>query len=487
MKKIKPVYIIAALAVIVLVATVLIVTGGNSEYGLYVSAASGDAAISSDGGEARPLTADVFVKKGDVITIGDTGSCTLIYRTKDNLDENYAIISSGSRVTVSDTFGKGDGTLYLTKGSVLLNNAKEVKNNIILRTDPVSATAKGAVIRMLCEEDQPAVRVDSFCGASQLQLFNSVGQAVDKDGNAAEQPEILGDGRGARILGGISGASPSYDYLNLPTDLSGIDAITLKNLITISAFHDLSFSSEDIKAAYDNTAPKQEEEEAPEESVTDTETSAEVTTVSETTPSETTEETTVSETKTESETERETERETEPRPQETYPVPPRQTAARTTTAEQVGGISDLNSDQMVDTDIGDIDPSELEDVGDIPDIGFDDGGSLEDDGDFSDEGGFIDDSGSLDEAGDTLEDDFDEFGSDEVDIIEMSPIQPEVQGKNYQVTFIIDGKYYYTTVPEGGQAIPPVSPTENSDGLPFLGWDQSLTNINSDLTVNAMF
>ena len=165
------------------------------------------------------------------------------------------------------------------------------KKNIIIRTASASVTTKDAAMRIAYElgEGTTTTLAASFGGASEIQLYDALGNAVDRDGMKLQSPEVLGEGLSAKVVS--SGDVPSFEYLNIKTDLSAYNADTLKELLTISAFHDgmLSFTAAEIKAAYD-AAPTEDpadEPEVPEESVTEETT---VTTVPETSE---TEETTI--------------------------------------------------------------------------------------------------------------------------------------------------------------------------------------------------
>lgn len=58
---------------------------------------------------------------------------------------------------------------------------------------------------------------------------------------------------------------------------------------------------------------------------------------------------------------------------------------------------------------------------------------------------------------------------------------------SYTVTFVIDGKSYPVMVKNGEDAIPPFTPTVNSQGQTFIGWSGNYLCVKSDLTITAIF
>ncbi len=60
-------------------------------------------------------------------------------------------------------------------------------------------------------------------------------------------------------------------------------------------------------------------------------------------------------------------------------------------------------------------------------------------------------------------------------------------GEYHTVTFIIDGQFYTVKTPDGQTAEPPFWPITDSNGNHFLGWDKSLENIKSDITITAYY
>lgn len=57
----------------------------------------------------------------------------------------------------------------------------------------------------------------------------------------------------------------------------------------------------------------------------------------------------------------------------------------------------------------------------------------------------------------------------------------------HTVTFIIDGQFYTVKTPDGATAEPPFWPITDSNGSRFIGWDKSLENITSDVTITAYY
>ena len=291
MKSFKTAIIAGALALVAVIATVIVLTSGSSGYGLYISSVSGDVVISNAEGTTQ-AAAETFLATGDALTVNAGGSCTLIYRTRDNYDQNYIVLEPATQVLATGKYtGKSDDELYLNRGSVMVSALNKSKKNIIIRTASASVTTKDAAMRIAYElgEGTTTTLAASFGGASEIQLYDALGNAVDRDGMKLQSPEVLGEGLSAKVVS--SGDVPSFEYLNIKTDLSAYNADTLKELLTISAFHDgmLSFTAAEIKAAYD-AAPTEapaDEPEVPEESVTEETT---VTTVPETSE---TEETTI--------------------------------------------------------------------------------------------------------------------------------------------------------------------------------------------------
>ncbi len=259
--------IAAAVAAITLIALILIIrlmSLESSKYGLYVSAVSGDVTVSSTAeGTTVPVTAETFLKRNDVITVGADGSCTLIYRTKDNFNENYLVVEPFSQIFVKGEFNaKSDSEIYLNRGAVLVSALERMSANFIIRTENASCTAKGCALRVEYSPGQiNATNAASFGGSSEIKLYDQMGNTVDGQGNKTTDALALLNGQRGRIISssqtGEDGTplleiSPQIEYINYDTVLSDYSKATLRELITVSSFHSLAFSADEIKQAFDN-------------------------------------------------------------------------------------------------------------------------------------------------------------------------------------------------------------------------------------------
>ncbi len=71
--------------------------------------------------------------------------------------------------------------------------------------------------------------------------------------------------------------------------------------------------------------------------------------------------------------------------------------------------------------------------------------------------------------------------------ITITAILQSQASAQYTVTFMIGGIPYPVIVEAGTDAIAPVTPTVDENGNEFIGWDKSLVNITSDTTITALF
>lgn len=541
MKSFKTAIIAGALALVAVIATVIVLTSGSSGYGLYISSVSGDVVISNAEGTTQ-AAAETFLATGDALTVNAGGSCTLIYRTRDNYDQNYIILEPATQVLATGKYtGKSDDELYLNRGSVMVSALNKSKKNIIIRTASASVTTKDAAMRIAYElgEGTTTTLAASFGGASEIQLYDALGNAVDRDGMKLQSPEVLGEGLSAKVVS--SGDVPSFEYLNIKTDLSAYNADTLKELLTISAFHDgmLSFTAAEIKAAYD-AAPTEapaDEPEVPEESVTGETT---VTTVPETSETEETtipsEETTVTTTT----------------PAQTTTAYTTTTAATTQAPQTTAQTTSTASGKMITVYVIIDDEITMQEVpygGNATQpadpviegkrfVGWD--GSFTNITEETTISAIFEDDASVTTASTSITFDSTETTTSDSRMFTVtvivngqattqqvayggSAVLPAVNipgyvfmgwdrspdnitenctitailvpdgsttdtsATTYTVTFVVDGVSYPVTVSAGSSAVAPVSPTINSRGQTFIGWDTDFSNVTHDLTVTALF
>lgn len=541
MKSFKTAIIAGALALVAVIATVIVLTSGSSGYGLYISSVSGDVVISNAEGTTQ-AAAETFLATGDALTVNAGGSCTLIYRTRDNYDQNYIVLEPATQVLATGKYtGKSDDELYLNRGSVMVSALNKSKKNIIIRTASASVTTKDAAMRIAYElgEGTTTTLAASFGGASEIQLYDALGNAVDRDGMKLQSPEVLGEGLSAKVVS--SGDVPSFEYLNIKTDLSSYNADTLKELLTISAFHDgmLSFTAAEIKAAYD-AAPTEapaDEPEIPEESVTEVTT---VTTVPETSETEETtipsEETTVTTTTT----------------AQTTTAYTTTTAATTQAPQTTAQTTSTASGKMITVYVIIDDEITMQEVpygGNATQpadpvvegkrfVGWD--GSFNNITEETTISAIFEDDASVTTASTSVTFDTTETTTSDSRMFTVtvvvngnattqqvayggSAVLPAVNipgyvfmgwdrspdnitenctitailvpdgsttdtsATTYTVTFVVDGVSYPVTVSAGSSAVAPVSPTINSRGQTFIGWDTDFSNVTHDLTVTALF
>lgn len=541
MKSFKTAIIAGALALVAVIATVIVLTSGSSGYGLYISSVSGDVVISNAEGITQ-AAAETFLATGDALTVNAGGSCTLIYRTRDNYDQNYIVLEPATQVLATGKYtGKSDDELYLNRGSVMVSALNKSKKNIIIRTASASVTTKDAAMRIAYElgEGTTTTLAASFGGSSEIQLYDALGNAVDRDGMKLQSPEVLGEGLSAKVVS--SGDVPSFEYLNIKTDLSAYNADTLKELLTISAFHDgmLSFTAAEIKAAYD-AAPTEapaDEPEVPEESVTEETT---VTTVPETSETEETtipsEETTVTTTT----------------PAQTTTAYTTTTAATTQAPQTTAQTTSTASGKMITVYVIIDDEITMQEVpygGNATQpadpvvegkrfVGWD--GSFTNITEETTISAIFEDDASVTTASTSVTFDTTETTTSDSRMFTVtvvvngnattqqvayggSAVLPAVNipgyvfmgwdrspdnitenctitailvpdgsttdtsATTYTVTFVVDGVSYPVTVSAGSSAVAPVSPTINSRGQTFIGWDTDFSNVTHDLTVTALF
>lgn len=478
MKTYKTAIVTGAIALIAVIATVIILNFGNSGSGLYIAAVSGDVLVSTSDGASEAAAADAQLSNGDILTVNEGGSARLVYRSKDNSnDENYIVLEPSTQVFVTGEFnGKTDSEIFLNRGAVFVSSLNDCSANVTVRTESSAYTTKKAVMRIAYEmgDTQTLTKAVSFGGNSEISLYNSMGEPVDRNGYKlqSESPEILGEGRTAVV---ISGDVPTFDSLNVPAALSDYNAATLRELFTASSFGELAFSADEIKTAYDN---------APAETPADTETTPAETditlpTETETAPTETsvpesvTEETTTT-------TPFTTVPQTTTTPYTTTTARPTTTAAQTTTTAQTTSsetkyvsVYIIIEDEIIAQEVEYGGNASQPSVPEIPGKKF-----IGWDGDFTNITeettitAIFEDDPSTTTAVTT--------GSDDVFTTTSDTTASQ---QTFTVTISINGQITTQQVPYGGSAS---LPAVNVPGFTFLGWEGDGSYITSDTTITAI-
>ncbi len=259
--------ILSACAVVAIIVTLVVVTGGGGSYGLYISSVSGkvsvtnsDTVTNSSGGE--------LLKNGDIITVGDKSSCTLVYKGKKNSEDNYLIIGGNSQIVVSNDFdGKENGELYLRNGSVMVNSAADAQSSVNIRTADSLITTDKSVAKISYSTNEFMAYSDlyTFMGVNAVELYDSMGNIVqiyDAAGNPVDGPMRQKERSCGRVVPASDEEEfPKFTALNIQFDLEELSATDLKNLLTIAAIigEDFPYSPEELKAAYDKKAADEAE------------------------------------------------------------------------------------------------------------------------------------------------------------------------------------------------------------------------------------
>lgn len=516
-KNFKIPIILGGLAIIAVVATIIVVTGGfSSGAGLYITAAYGSVSVTNSDASANAISGSEL-KQGDVITVGDSSYCNIAYQGRKNSEDNYLVIGPNTQVVISGEFnGKNDSEIFIQNGTVIGNFAGEDKSSIIVRTSDSTITLKNSVSKIAYYTNEFISYTDlyTFMGDNTIQLYDSLGNTVNN-------PELQIEKLWGRI---ISEDNPSFEALNLSFDINELTLFDLKNLITIAQIvgEKFPYTVEELRAAYNakgggqENVPPIDEPTVTEPPVTDIEDNSGSIQTAEpvvTAPPQT--ETTLPGNTT-----------TAPRPVVTQatqatnpPTQPQQTAGTTAGNRQVHIVT-INIDgeetiQEVRHGENAVKPADPVIEG-MTFVGWDRSfenitedtyiNALFDDTIYGDPSEFhivtvvIGDKtttmtvahgqpanlpSSVEVPGYIFRGWDKDFSSITYDITITAILE---KAATHLVTFVIEGvSYPPVEVEHGGSVMPPYIPSVDSNGNRFVGWDKSLADIINDVTITAVF
>lgn len=513
--------ITGSLALIAVIAVMIVLFGGKSSAGLYITEASGTVGITS-ADESVQADSSAALKEGDVITVGEGASCKIVYRTKKNADDIYMVLSENTQaVLTADPKSKDGGELLINRGSVICNFTELDKTQINIRTADAKIYPSGTVSKVawLTEEFSSYTDVYAFMGNAKIQLY-------DVQGNAVNTPEFLAEKLAGRVT--TNDLGPVFSYLNIQFPLTDLTAKDLKNLITISQLNEnFTYTTDELKAAYSNVSGGEDTED--ETTVTSSEaiqTAEPIETTStglvtdepnheitlpnnNTTAAATTQQQTTTTTAKPAETTSGNDGDIEETPEPTDPSTTHTVTIIIGDDEIVqevehGGSADMPADPEISgkTFVGwDKDYSNITEDTVITAIFKDSGSTGTDvyhnvtiviadrettiqvkDGEAAPLPITVNIEGYTFKGWDK------DYSSIHSDITITAILEPNSTVKTqYTVTFMVGGIPYLTLVEAGGNAIAPITPTVDAEGNEFIGWDKSLLNINSDITITAMF
>lgn len=512
--------ITGSLALIAVIAVMIVLFGGKSSAGLYITEASGTVGITS-ADESVQADSSAALKEGDVITVGEGASCKIVYRTKKNADDIYMVLSENTQaVLTADPKSKDGGELLINRGSVICNFTELDKTQINIRTADAKIYPSGTVSKVawLTEEFSSYTDVYAFMGNAKIQLY-------DVQGNAVNTPEFLAEKLAGRVT--TNDLGPVFSYLNIQFPLTDLTAKDLKNLITISQLNEnFTYTTDELKAAYSNVSGGEDIEgettvtsseaiqtaepiETTSTGLVTDEPNHEITLPNNTTAAATTQPQTTTTTAKPAETTSGNDGDIEETPEPTDPSTTHTVTIIIGDDEIVqevehGGSADMPADPEISgkTFVGwDKDYSNITEDTVITAIFKDSGSTGTDvyhnvtiviadrettiqvkDGEAAPLPSTVNIEGYTFKGWDK------DYSSIHSDMTITAILEPNSTVKTqYTVTFMVGGIPYLTLVEAGGNAIAPITPTVDAEGNEFIGWDKSLLNINSDITITAMF
>jgi len=495
MSNFKPSVIVSTAALIVVIITILVLAFGGSDKGLYVLSASGDVILSnsSDGtSETLSITADsdaVKMKSGDVITVNTDGECTLAYRSKNNTDDkNYIIVEPLSQLFITEDFdGSKDGEIYLNRGAIIVCSPENITPNVVVRTANSSYTTASSVTRVeyvLDEENTDYTDAASFGGNIDVTMYNALGSVVTiaETQDSGDVSQLLGSGRSSRIRTGTD--TPYFEFLNTEIVLTDYSAYTLSKLMEISSRTDiLAFTYTDLNTAYEAVSDGEDNASEADEQLED-ETAASETTASEaiqTAVPITTETEAETTTTTAPHTALVTTVTTTAAPVTTTAQPATTTAAPATTAD----YDDTDDDDMEYCTVTIIIDDEI--VEQIVPYGSDaeqpsdpviDGMTF-----VGWDGSFTNITSDVTITAQFVEDSTAAVTTTAATDITFTTTTSATSSTAYHTVTIVVGDTTSTVLVADGEDAP--LPTVDLDGYTFVGWDNSGTNITSDITITA--
>lgn len=515
--------ITGSLALIAVIAVIIVICGGIGGAGLYITEATGTVSITS-ADEAVEANSSDALKEGDIITVGEGASCKIVYKTKKKADDIYMVLSENTQVVLTaEPKNKNGGELLLNRGSVICNFSELEKAQINIRTSDAKIYPTGTVSKVawLTEEFNSYTDVYAFKGNAKIQLY-------DVQGNAVNTPEFLAEKLAGRVT--TNDLGPVFSYLNIQFPLTDLTAKDLKTLITISQLDEsFTYTTDELKAAYNSVSGDEYVEETTVSSseVIQTAEPIETTTTTGLVTDEPNHEITLPGGTTAATTKTTTAKTTtaDTKQTTTAPKPSTTTTAassrKETTAEEntTHTVTIIIGDEEILQEVG---HGEAVDMPADPEISgkkfigwdkpydcitedtvitalFTDSAETGDiyhnvtiviadrqttvtvkDGDPAPVPATLNIEGYTFIGWDK---DYSAIYSD----ITITAILQPIAATQYTVTFMVGGIPYPTIVEAGGNAIAPVNPTVDAEGNEFIGWDKSLLNITSDMTITAMF